>query len=296
MKNFLIIFNLILMFVVNFYQVKAFHNIRNDSVMTNDSIYCFKYHFDLGDTLIYRVESYDSLIIDYGEPLLKQRYEEIVIVCDSIKNGVYYLNWKLNNYLGFESSGEVKGIKRTTSPWLGRNILIAMDSLGNRKKIDNGNSNIAAVSPGGAFQPPLLIKLSDSINCIKLNSFWNVESLDELAENAFPVPLINQASLMRITGEIDTLNKRCIRINSIKTGQGSFTAFSENDSIKVTNIIAGAEIIDFAIDDYQLVHMLTTTEQKLTIIVGNREPKKGIHYIYTHYTLVDKKKKVDVKR
>lgn len=260
-----------------------------------DTIYCIKYHFNLGDTLIYYLESYDSIIVDFEKPLLKQRFEEIQITCDSIKNKIFYLTYQLTNYLGFERQDEKEKVQRTSSPWIGKKILIAIDSLGNRYKLAYDDTLSAAVCPGGAFQPPLLIKLADSISCYKSNSFWFTESLDELVENAFPVPLVRQASLLRITGTIDTLGKHCVRINSIKTAQGSYNVYSQKDTIKISNVIAGAEILDLDTISCKIVHLTTTVEQKLSISIGNQEPKKGLHYIYTNYKLVDEKKRKNIK-
>ena len=280
-------------FVLNIFIGFLIHFVANarqsDSVAIQkiDTV-CYKLKFHPNDTLIYHVMSFDSIVIDYGEPLLKTRYERIRFVCDSIKNNKFYLSVSLIHYLGYESSGNVRNEERTESTWLNRKAWFAIDSLGNRYSLGYDDSSKAALAPGGAFQPQLFFPFGET--CKPVDRTWYVESLDELVENGLPLPLVKQSSLLRSEKPLDTLDEHCNRFNYIKTAQGSYKIESETDTIRVTNVITGYGVYDISIEKQIPVHYFATVEQKLTILAGNEEPKPGMHYIGTYYTLESYKK------
>ncbi|MFH1051589.1 MAG: hypothetical protein V1779_11770 [bacterium] len=244
---------------------------------------CYKLKLNPNDTMVYHVMSFDSVIIDFGEPLLKTRYERVRFVCDSVKSQKFYLSATLLHYLGFESSGDVRNVERTENPWLGRKVWFVIDSVGNRYALGYDDSTKAALAPGGAFQPQLFFPFKES--CKQIDKTWFVESLDELVENGLPLPLVKQSSLFRAEKPVDTLDEHCNRLNYIKTAQGSYKVESEMDTFRITNIITGYGVYDLSIEKQIPIHYFATVEQKLTISVGNEEPKPGMHYIGTYYTL-----------
>ena len=158
-----------------------------------------------------------------------------------------------------------------------------MDSLGNRLALGYDDSTIAALTPGGAFQPHLIFPFQKE--CKKVDETWLAASLDELAENGFPPALVNQTSLFRALPDIDTLDFYCNRLNYIKTAQGSYKIQTDNDTMRVTNIITGYGVMDINSEFHIPVHYQSTVEQKLTISIGNEEPKPGWHYIASFFTL-----------
>lgn len=255
----------------------------DSSNIQENNLVCYKLNFRTGDTLIYHVVSFDSVVIDYAEPLLKNRHERVRFICDSIKNQRFYLSATLLHYLCFERSGETQNVERTESPWIGRKVWFAIDSVGNRYALGYDDSTKAALSPGGAFQPQLFFPFQET--CKQIDKTWFVESLDELVENGFPLPLVKQSSLFRAGGVLDTLEEHCNRFHYIKTGQGSYKVVSETDTFRVTNIITGYGVYDISSTKNIPVHYFATVEQKLTISAGDEEPKPGMHYIGTYYTL-----------
>jgi hypothetical protein len=261
----------------------ANHDISNTAIATKNDTICYKYHFNPGDTLIYNVVSYDSVIIDYSDPLLKTRFEKILIICDSVKNDKYFLSQQLIDFISYESTKDTQKVKRTENPWIGRKVWFGIDSLGNRFALGYDDSTKAALTPGGAFQPHLIFPLQQS--CKKIDETWIAGSLDELVENGFPLPLVNQTSLFRALEPVDTLNRSCNRLSYIKTAQGSYNLKSEQDTIRVTNIITGYGIMDFCTQLHIPVHYHTTIEQKLTITVADKQPQQGWHYIASFFTL-----------
>jgi hypothetical protein len=251
------------------------------------SLICFKYKFKVGDTLIYNVLSYDSIAINYEKPILKTRLERIEITCDSIKKGIFYLSQRLIDFKSKESSADTTGVERNDTPWMKRKSWLAIDSSGRRHALGYEDSAHAAISPGGAFQPYLFIGLGEG--CQAVDKTWNYNSLDELVENAFPVPLERQSSLFRVLENIDTLGYICNRLSFIKTAQGSYQVNSGEDNYKITNIVNGYGTMDFSVEKSIPVHFLVTAEQKLQITIGDDEPIPGWHYIFSYFTLIDYK-------
>lgn len=264
-------------------QLEYDDDFESDFLKLGDTV-CFSYRFYPGDTLLYYIHSFDSIIIDNDSPLLRERFERIKIICDSVNSkGHFFLRQTLLNYLAYESIREYKNIERTTSPWINRMIGYEIDSLGKRYSYFVDDSTLAAVAPGGAFAPHLLFPLG--ANCKRVNESWNVESLDDLPENGIPVPIVNQASLFRANDYGDTLGRRCIKLEYIKTAQGSNWVKTNNDFILVTVIANGFGFLFLDSLERVPVHYFATLEQKLTINLPDGSIKPGLHYISTNFTL-----------
>lgn len=260
----------------------------NDTLSIKSDTVCYKIKFNTGDTLIYNVISFDSVVINYGDPLIKQRIEQIRYICDSIQNGKYFLNSTLIGYKCIERNKDTDNVERNESPWMGRKVWFSLDSVGNRYSLGYDDSTKAALCPGGAFQPQLFFPFGGE-SCRPVDKTWIVESLDELVENGLPLPLVRQSSLLRAVASVDTLNEHCNRFNYIKTAQGSYKLLTAEDTMRVTNIITGYGVLDISTDKNIPVHYYATEEQKLSISIGSKEPMPGWHYIASFYTLVDYK-------
>lgn len=263
--------------------------VDTSDVKKKDSIF-FKLKFLPGDTLVYKVISTDSIIIDFGKPLLKSRTERFRIICDSVsKDEHYYLTIALIESISKESQGNEKNLENSNPPWLNRKIRLVIDSVGTRISGFSFDSLNPALCPGGAFQPYLIFPINASQKAV--NESWIATSLDELYENGLPVPLLKQSSLFRAKGIIDTLGDKCSRIEFIKTGQGNIPVVTENDKFNVTNIISGFGVMDISATRNIPVHFYATLEQKLTLHFPNNVTKPGLHYINSYFTLESVKHK-----
>lgn len=258
-----------------------------DTLSVKPDTVCYKLKFSPGDTLVYNVVSFDSIIVNYGDPLIKQRFETIRFICDSTQNGKFFLSSSLIKFKGLERNKDTDNVERSESPWLGRKVWFSIDSTGNRYSLGYDDSTKAALCPGGAFQPHLFFPFQQS--CKQVDKTWIVESLDELVENGLPLPLVRQSSLFRAVPSIDTLNEHCNRFNYIKTAQGSYKVLTIEDTMRITNIITGYGVLDISADKNIPVHYYATVEQKITITIGSKEPMPGWHYIASFYTLLDYK-------
>ncbi len=252
-----------------------------------DSIFCLRYSFNPNDTLIYLAHSYDSIVIDYGEPLLKIRNEIFIVVCDSVsKRNTYFLRYSLLDFRGTDIQSSKK-VDYTETDWLGRTIWLEIDSLGNRKSFRLDDSSVSGRTPGGPFQPHLLFSLGEG--CHKKGETWLVRSMDDLPENGIPVPGLRHTMLYKMYGELDTLGEIVERAEFIRTGQGAIKMVNEEGTMQVSCVINSYGVIDISKSKKIPIHLFTTVEQKLTIRTGE-DSKVGVHYIHTNFTLVDYKK------
>ncbi len=248
---------------------------------------CVKYKFYTGDELEYSLTAYDSISIDYGEFLWKQRNEVWIVRCDSVKgDSEFYLSLALKEYHSKEyQSGDSS--ETTYSPWLGRRFGIAIDSLGNRLSFWIADTIHPAVNPGGAFQPYLFFPFGSSCNRQEATSL--VSYSDFVPENGLPVPLINQNFYTKHERKLDTLGHRCTRVQLIQTSQGSIKLSNQADNpkslVRTTSILNGHANLDIDNDFHIPVHLFFTIEQKLTLHFGKGRTVPGSHYINSFYKL-----------
>lgn len=244
----------------------------------------YKLKFFKGDTLRYKVASYDSIVIEFDKPLTRMRFEMIEIVCDSASlDGKFYLTQSLLSYIADEASGSVEKTRRTTSPWIKRKVRIIIDSVGNRFSALADDNKIYAMSPGGAFQPYLIFPFKE---CYKAkDESWFVKTIDTLAENGNPRAIENQSSLFRTEEPIDTLGYKCNRFRFIKTANGQITSISGKDRILVEAIINSSGNFILSNEYHIPVYFFSNIEQKLKITTPEKEAMPGLHLISTDFIL-----------
>jgi len=243
-----------------------------------------KYSFSKGDELVYRIVAFDSISIDYDIPLKKSRYERLLIKCDSVTpRNTFILSHRLIDYIGFESKGDIEGIKRTGSPWINRVVQIEIDSVGRRLNEIADDTLRAAMSPGGAFNPVLFFPFEFSERL--QNQSWNISGMMKMQENGVPYPLLRYSALFKSNRKLDTLDHKCVDLEFIRTGQGSVGIVTEDTKIKATNVINSAGNIYISEELNIPIFYRMTQEQKLTLHFPNDIHKPGWHYTNISYTL-----------
>ena len=245
---------------------------------------CIRYKFLKGDTLIYNIVSFDSIVINFDKPLLKNRIEKMRVICEDLNEyGNYKLSLELISYKSKESYKKEKNVEVYETPWLNRKIYITIDSVGQRMEQVSDDTSNFAMSPGGAFQPYLFFPFVRS--CKAINETWIVNSSEDLVENGVPVPKMKQFSLFRMNPPIDTLNEHCAFIEFVKSAQGAELGVNANIPVNVSSVINGYGNLYLSLDKFLPIYYYATVEQKLSIYVPNEEPKPGWHFISTTYTL-----------
>lgn len=274
---------LILIILFGSYSVFAQTDFDESEDLPRDTV-CFKYKFQPGDYLIYRVESRDSIVFDYDTPLLRDRYERLIVICDSISsNGYFYLNMYYTDYTAIESKGDIKDVRRNSSPWIDRHIYLVIDSSGNRINGTTQDKMNAAVSPGGPFQPYLFFPFQQS--CKQVNESWLVNSIDTLYENAFPPAILEHSNLFRAEELIDTLGYSCVKFRFIRTGNATYQLKTQDQNIFSTAVINSGGRMFISKEYYVPVHFFQTIEQKLRVYFSEENYKVGKHYTNTNFTL-----------
>lgn len=244
----------------------------------------FKYNFFKGDTLRYNVASFDSIVINYGTPLEKTRFEQVEITCDSVtKDKNFLLSFRLLSLISDEVLGGNEKVRRTKSPWLKRKTSIWIDSAGNRIGGFADDSLLYALSPGGAFAPYLIFPFKEKYRYI--NESWLVNSKDTLYENGVPQSVVNQSTLFRARQPIDTLGHNCTRFSFIKTANGAINVLSDEQLMRTEATLSGSGLFTMSKKDWIPVHFFANLEQKLLIFYPDQDEIPGQHYISTDWTL-----------
>ncbi len=244
----------------------------------------FNYDFFKKDTLIYKAVVFDSLLINYGRPIVKTRLEHIELTCDSVtKDRKFLISQRLLNFISDEKySGEVPE-RRETSPWINRRVRIWIDSMGNRLQVIPDDTLKYAISPGGAFMPTIIFPFKN--NYIYINESWNVNSTDTLIENGIPPAIVKQSSLFRAARPIDTLGYECTRFSFIKTALGNINIFTPEQVISTESTITGSGIVTISKEYWIPIHIFQNSEQKLSIFNSENDELPGQHYTSVDWTL-----------
>jgi len=255
---------------------------------------CGYYKFTPKDTMLYTLQSHDSIVIDYGKPLLKSRHEILRVICDSVghSNNHFYMNLSRIAFEADEFELDSKIYTHSNSEWLNRKVFIEIDSVGNRFDVTYDDSTMLGSAPGGAFQPYLFFNFE--YPCQDTGHSWTVlEEQDYLVENGLPCPVLRGCYMFTNHGFRDTLGYRTNRIDFVKTAQGSVTYFEANKNVRVTSVVASGGILDIGIDLKIPIHFYQTMEQKLTIHTPDGLEKPGKQYTSAYFTLLEYDKYVD---
>lgn len=248
-----------------------------------DTMYAY-YKFEKGDTLEYLIHSADSITIDFEEPLLKLRYERIVVVCDSVgKNNHFYLTYFLKNFIGKENKGAVKNVERMESNWQNKRVFLEIDSLGNRYNNYVIDSNEVSITPGGSFQPHLFFPIGYAKK--QLNETWISNNNYKIAENGFPLSNIKETTLFRMKGEKDTINLFSTQIDYVRTGNANMTFFTKNSTFVNSCVINSHGNLFISNEFRKPVFLYVTIELKLKFSNSNGETKIGSQNTNTAFTL-----------
>ena len=250
----------------------------------------FKYNFCINDTLIYVVMSKDSITIDYDQPLLRIRYEKIMLTCDSItKDGNFIIKQQLIDFKSRESYLTEKNVERNTTPWLNIPVYIEIDTMGIRYRQQNKDSLLLAMCPGSAFQPFILLQLNykDSVNTKYTGQSWMVVDSGYIYENGNPPPVYRYTLYYRLIGITDTLDfRKLLKMTFSMTSHSAHKINTPDIQMLTTSINnAGGEIF------WDTLHWIPryythTIEQRLTITERNENKERpGFHYIYSTFIL-----------
>ena len=200
---------------------------------------CLRYHFQAGDSVVYRLTAIDTIQFVGAPWLVKERDELISVVCDYVDpHGRMFLRQdQLSSRSSEVQQGDTTHVIRTTNPWKGHTAYIILDSNGRRILSRQLDTIHAAICPGGAFQTPLLLSLLDT-TCHRTSDHrgWLMEHTDTLVENGFPYPLISQLFNCSIRDSVYK-TQLCFCVEFGQTAQASQKTLSNDLGVYSRSVI-----------------------------------------------------------
>jgi hypothetical protein len=250
---------------------------------------CFSYRFMPHDTVFYDIVANDSIWVQ-GEPRqVRERNERIMLICDSVTPGpTYHLRQSLQRATSVtEMEGDATPVKRATSPWIGRTAYLVVDSSGRRSRAWPDFPRRAAITPGGPFQPVVLLDLGGS--CGRQNQSWIMTDTVLVTENGVPEPAFRYETLVRVLDKADTLGRHFVQLQYARTGAASAELVADGAVISMNGF--GKLTLD---TEWRLpYHLFATAEVKLTIQPGERS---GKHLMSMHAQLTEIRSSVPLRR
>jgi hypothetical protein len=245
-----------------------------------------KYNFTEGDTLEYSLVSDDSILVNWESALTKDRHEKIRLVCEKVdkKSGHFFISYEYTQYKGYENKPLYVETERDKQPWLNKKVIIEIDSIGNRYSYSYTDTTTKGFTAGGPFQGSILQPLGKKQSA-KGQSWIRLKDTIHLAENGYETPLSVITNLFENKGEVDTLGRKCVRVDLSLTGSSQVLV---NSKKAVFLMIVGqnghAEV--YLSEELGIpVFMFYTQEQRFDMRTGGDNSTKGLHYSFSTFKL-----------
>ena len=245
---------------------------------------CYRYRFAAADTLLYRIESRDSITVPGFDPIEKWRIEGLRIVCDSVSGQVYHLTLRIEAFRERQRSGSDSS-ERTSHPWMRRVMRLSIDSLGRRLSARIDDASLAMAGPGGLFQA-LRLPIIDT-SCGRQQQSWISTDTIMVPENGIPAPEIRQQALWRVGDLLDTLGRKASWI------QYTLTAFGGVDvpdtSLNVTTSGSIAEYGRLVMDRGLGIPLSSSVVQQVRFKLqsGQSRNTEGRHHVTSTMSLLE---------
>jgi len=246
---------------------------------------CFRYSFNVGDTLAYVVESMDTVDMPPQQLLTKTRTELVLVFCDSVHgNNFYRLRYRLQTAKEMQRTDK-DSTQRNGSPWVGREVIVDIDTLGNRILTGVDDPQKVSVAPGGAFQPLLLPTLGQS--CGRQNESWIVEDTARLVENGSPGATFDHKTLWRVVDNADTLGRRFAQLQYTQTALGWLRVQSKDMNLQLDAKIAAFGKMSFDSQWKVPYHVFASSENRISVLSADGRVSSGKHRVTLHAQLVE---------
>lgn len=248
---------------------------------------CAYYKFFPKDTLLYSVESRDSIVINFGVPLLKKRSEEFLVICDSVgSNNHFYLQMQYTKYKASEWTSKFDKVERNSHDWVNRKFYVEIDSVGRRYGINIDDTNKVAQNSGGAFQPYLFFDFQEA--CSDTGLPWVIlDDYDYLIENGIPMPTMTGSTIINNKGYYDIFGFKTNLLSVSRTGQGSVYYPDPKHPVRFTTILGTGGELYIGRDAKVPIFMHLEQDEKITIHSGKTVKEEGnSHYTETTFKLI----------
>jgi hypothetical protein len=245
-----------------------------------------KYNFVEGDTLEYRLESGDSVLVNWDSPLIKERYERIIITCDSVdeKTGHFFLTHEYDLITGKEFKNLYPEKEIDFHQWLNKKVTIEIDSIGKRYSFKYHDSTSSGSTAGGPFQG-LIIQPIGQKSSILESSWIELNDTTKYAENSYPAPTMIRTDLFENKGNTDTLDYEVVRVDISFTGNGEFFIHDKEASFYISSLTNGHSENYISTELGIPIWAYYTQEQQFEVNYGGEKTSKGMHFTYTLFEL-----------
>lgn len=148
--------------------------------------YVLRYRFSQGESVTYRVLSYDSIVIWDVEPrvLIRQRAEQVTYRCDTILPDGYGMTVTLGQAVVRERLDSLPWTIRTEHQLVGQPIRFLMKEDGERVRLRETPA-VGGAMPGAPFQP-LLIPHLGGVDTVSAGAGSVFEREMWLLDNVYP--------------------------------------------------------------------------------------------------------------
>lgn len=254
--------------------------------------YVLRYDFSQGESVTYRVLSYDSIVVWDHQPrvLIRERAERVNYRCDTVLPDGYGITVTLLDAVVREQFDTLPWVVRADHPWVGQPIRFLMGPDGDRIRLRD-TLKVTGSMPGAPFQP-LLVPALGGADTVSVGAGSVFERKMWLLDNVYPPVQWQGGVIRKILGTLDTLGHSTVVVELSETGQVWYTppplpGRSAEDVVTHTRLNGGGQYwIDFdagypIAGDYQLIGNITFTNTETD------EERLGRHTIFMAFQIDD---------
>lgn len=257
---------------------------RSNEIKNPDHIECVSYPMKKGDIAYFRTINSDSIVSPGEPPLLRQRIELYTLKCDSTKGNRIFYTQEMVEYVSMESKGYTMDVKREEHPWSQAKVHVEIDTMGFRYAASVADTSLKVMSPGGAFQPPILPVLD--YGCRFIGEKWGTESEHIVPENGNPAPYWDEHLFYVMFPPKDTLGAITKNLEINRTGLCRMAVpVGDGLVMDVVNSKNSYGMLYFQNGVPVPVLQEITSENKMKIYGADEKPMENQHYYDTKIIL-----------
>lgn len=251
-----------------------------------------RYDFSEGESVTYRLLSYDSIVVWDKAPkvLVRQRIERMTYRCDTILPEGYGMTLTLDDAVVREQFDSLPWMVRSDHPWIGKPVRFLMAPNGERLRLRDTMETHGSM-PGAPFQP-LLIPHLGRADTVSIGAGGVFERAMWLLDNVYPPVQWTGGAIRKIIKRADTLGHSTVLVELSETGQVWYNPpklpGGGGDEVEThTRVNGGGHYwIDFdqgypVAGDYQLIGTITFINK------ANGKERSGRHTMSTEFYIDD---------
>lgn len=192
------------------------------------------YDLDPGESVTYRVVTYDTLYFQGGNEFLQaaERSYHVTYRCDSVTRDGIAMSMIFEGYAAREWRDSLPPITRTSHPWTNRSFAFLMNSDGRRIRFISA-LDTPGVAPSGPFQPMLLPFLGSEWSYVGASNTFELNHW--LLDNVMPSILFSGSVFRTVAARRDTLGVPTIELTFAEAGRATYKAENGTETLAIVN-------------------------------------------------------------